>query len=230
MAVVDMRRVTIIGHQSWRDSVLKELQRLGTVQVDDVRSALRPDEQDALFGTAERAALDREQNPPSAGDRHKTAELDAQAGRIKGALALLDRFFGLKKGIIETFAGIRLPLSEAEYREKAQAEREVEGLVARAEELDRRLTALQAREAEVQARLAALRPWVGLDVPREELRDTRLFRIVTGQFGSADVETLADDLAGVTPLAGCEVVSHGKDSVFAVLYYPKAREEEVLSV
>lgn len=232
MAIVEMRRVTILGHQAWRDSVLKELQRLGTVQVDDVREALRPEEREAFFGAEEREAAPAEpgERRPAAADRQRSEELYAQAGRIKDALALLDRYFGLKKGIIETFAGIRLAVSEGEYREKAQAEREVAGLVARAEELERRLAEAQARETELQARLATVRPWTKLDVPREELRDTSLFRIVTGQFATGSSEALAAELAETTPLAGFETVDQERDGLLALFYYPKAREEEVLAV
>ncbi|MGE5553902.1 MAG: V-type ATP synthase subunit I [Betaproteobacteria bacterium] len=234
MAVVEMRRVTILGHQSLRDAVLHELQNLGTVQVEDVRVALQSEEREVLFGAGgelgtgtERTGLAGE---PGAGDRRKAAELDGQAAQVRFALNLLDRFFRPRKGIIETFAGIRFPLSEREYRERAQATSRVAELVARAKDLDAQLSSLQAREGELRACLALLRPWSGLDIPREDLHDTRLFRLLTGRFGLRGSESLAEELAAVSPSAGYEVVSQTRDALNVLFYYLKAQEDEVLSV
>ncbi|MDI6871223.1 MAG: V-type ATP synthase subunit I [Bacillota bacterium] len=229
MAVVEMRRVTILGHQSLHEAVLRELQTLGTVQVDDVRQALQPEEREALFpenGTAGSPAEDGQVSR----DRRADAHLDTQTAQVQRALDLLDRFFRPKKGVIETFAGIRFPLSEKEYRERAQATQRIAELVARARDLDERLTSLQAREAELKSRLGLLRPWSDLDVPREELRDTRLFRIVTGQVSAGASESLGEELAAASPAAGYEVVGQNREALLVVLYYPKADEERVLSV
>jgi V/A-type H+-transporting ATPase subunit I len=227
MAVVEMRRVTILGHQPWRDAALRELQLLGTVQVDEARTALEPVEQEVLFGRETGGAAGGE---PTAGDDGAAADLEAQVAEVRFALDLLDRFFRPKKGVIETFAGIRFPVSEGFYRERAAAGERVAGLVARAQELDRRLGQLKATGDELRGRLVLLRPWRALDAPREELGDTRLYRVVTGVFDARGSATLAEEFAGITPAVACEPVSQDRDSLFAVLCYPRTREDEALAV
>lgn len=221
MAIVEMRRVTILGRQSLHDAVLKELQDLGIVQIEDVRQALTTEEQETFFRAEGGAAVHELAAPAATGD---------ETARVAGALDLLDRFFRPKKGMIETFAGIRYPISEADYREQAQAVEEVTGLVERAAGFRTRLTALEERRADLLSRQGLLGPWAMLDAPREEIHDTRLFRLATGQFSPEGIATLAEELAAVTPAAGYEEVSRNRDSVFAVLHYPKKREEEVLAV
>jgi V/A-type H+-transporting ATPase subunit I len=229
MAVVEMRRVTILGHQSLRGEVLRELQRLGIVQVDDVGQALGEEEQAALFGHRDgrgAATLGRKEETAGA---EAAGEVATQAAQLRRALELLDRFFRPKKGIIETFAGLRVAVSERFYRERAQAGERVAALVERAADLEAQLTRLQARRAELAARVTLLRPWIALDVPREELGQTRLFRFETGFVAKRGSETLAADLAEVSPLAGYEEVSEDRNGLQILLYYPKERGEEALA-
>lgn len=229
MAIVEMRRVTILGHQSSRDAVVRELQLLGTVQVDDARTALRPEEQETLFGADPAAGETLPGRRPEA-DRRLAEDLEQEVAQVDFAIGLLDRYFRPKKGVIETFAGIRVLVGERTYRERAQATDEVTGLVARARHLSVELARVQAREAELRERAALLTPWRGLDAPREELGDTRLFRVTPGLFTGRGSETLAGELASVSPAAGYEPVSQTRDALFTVLYYPKAQEEAVLAV
>lgn len=221
MAVVEMRRVTILGHQSAREAVLKKIQHLGVVQVDDVRDALDPEEHSALFGVE----FPEASTAPVSSDR----AVDEERARVQSALDLLDRFFRPKKGVIETFAGLRTPLTEADYRTRAAAEGEVDRLVARAAEIDQRLSTLQSRETELRERQALLAPWRSLDVRREDLRDTRLFRIALGQMSVTDEESLVRDLEEASGAAGFEEVGRDRNHRYGVLYYPKAEEEAVLA-
>ncbi|MGE5507824.1 MAG: V-type ATP synthase subunit I [Chitinophagales bacterium] len=223
MAVVEMRRVTIVGHQSAREAVLEEIQRLGAVQVDDVRDALKPEEYEACF-PAGREATPALQREPADG------RLEEERAQVQFALDLLDRFFRPKKGVVETFAGIRTPLSPREYEERATAEAEVDRLVARARELDTRLNGLQAREAALKERQALLAPWRDLDVPREDIHDTRLFRVALGEFATRGSGSLEEDLAAVTPAVAFQEVGRNRDVIFSFLCYPRADEEQVLGV
>jgi V/A-type H+-transporting ATPase subunit I len=213
MAVAEMRRVTIVGHQSLLDSVMSTLQRLEVLQVDDVAETLSP-EGTTLFTDS----------PPSG---NSFVQLEEQAARVRSALDLLDQHFRAPRGVIETFAGVRYAVEENEYRRWAGSGEHTATSVSQAQELKERLRRLQVKYSTILEDLEALSPWQALDVAVAEVSDTQLFRVQLGEIAVNNAQEFAQELEAVTPAAGYEVIAESRDGISILLYYPRKYEEQL---
>ncbi|MGI6082515.1 MAG: V-type ATP synthase subunit I [Limnochordia bacterium] len=213
MAVAEMRRVTIVGHQSLLDQAITVLQRLEILHIDDIDESLPSEE--TVFSSR------------SASDADTLLRLEEQAARVRAALDVLDKHFRMPTGVIETFAGTRFAVSESEYRCWSETEEHTQPAVSQAQQLRERLWDLQARQRSASEAIEALRPWRALDVAVDEIEDTRLFRIQLGEVATKAIAEFGQDLAAVSEAAGFTVISEASDATCILLYYPKKLEEQV---
>ena len=209
-----MRRVTIVGHQALLDQVMTVLQRLEILQIDDIDESL-PSE-DLSFSSRSVTGSDA------------LLQLEEQAARVRSALDVLDKHFRKPAGLIETFAGTRFAVSESDYRRWSETEEHTLPAVSQAQQLRDRLLELQAQQRSVSEDIELLRPWRGLDVPADEIQDTRLFRIQLGEVTGRALDQLSEDLSAVSGAAGFAVISQASDVCSILLYYPKKLEEQLL--
>lgn len=212
MAVTEMRRVTIVGHQSLLDSVMSTLQRLEVLQVEDIAETLSP-ESAAFF-------------PESPQSSQVSLQLEEQAARVGSALDLLDQHFRAPRGVIETFAGVRYAVGESEYRHWSGSDEHTADSVLQAQGLKEQLRGLQAKARTAQEDLEMLRPWAALDVAVDDVSDTQLFRIQLGQVAADAVSEFHQELEAISA-AGYEVIAESRESIHILLYYPRKLEEQM---
>ena len=142
-----MKRLRLIGMQAERESLLRLLQHMGCVEID---------EPPHLGDDPEWAALTR----PDPGALN--AARDARS-RVEGALRTLKKYGPKQKG------GLLKPrpvVTEEELFDDAAYEA---GLAdaGRLGELERRITALYAEQNKLRTQRLALAPWLALDIPLE---------------------------------------------------------------
>ena len=199
-----MKRLRLIGMQAERESLLRLLQHMGCVEID---------EPPHLGDDPEWAALTR----PDPGALN--AARDARA-RVEGALKTLKKYGPKQKG------GLLKPrpvVTEEELFDDAAYEA---GLAdaGRLGELERRITALYAEQNKLRTQRLALAPWLALDIPLETASTPE----VAGSFGtvaaSADLDALERELAEKSELT--QVLRAGADTQLQYLVFLCHRSAE----
>ena len=204
MSIVKMKRLRLIGMQAERESLLRLLQHMGCVEID---------EPPHLGDDPEWAALTR----PDPGALN--AARDARA-RVEGALKTLKKYGPKQKG------GLLKPrpvVTEGELFDDAAYEA---GLAdaGRLGELERRITALYAEQNKLRTQRLALAPWLALDIPLETASTPEVAVSFGTVAASADLDALERELAEKSELT--QVLRAGADTQLQYLVFLCHRSAE----
>ena len=207
MAIVKMKKLRVMAMADSRDALLRELLRLGCVEISEPTGKLS----DPAW-----AALLRR-------DASTLAQTKNEQGEAAAALDALKRYGGTKDGLFIQ----RREVSEAEFLsdgtlEKARAvSRQING---RLQDIAR----LQGEEGRLLSRRAGLEPWVPLDMPLE-LGGTEhaVFRLGVLP-GAADTAAIRSELG--ENLAELYEISADKQQRCCLLIAHRAEEEKALEV
>ncbi len=207
MAIVKMKKLRVMAMAGSRDALLRELLRLGCVEISEPAGKLSDPAWSAL--------LRRESS--------RLAETKNEQGEAKAALEALKRYGGTKDGLFIQ----RRAVSEEEFLsgETLEGSRAVSGEInGHLQEISR----LQGEENRLLSRKAGLEPWIPLDMPLE-LSGTEhaVFRL--GVFpGAADTAAIRSELAGAA--AELYEISGDKQQRCCLLVAHREEEEKVLEV
>lgn len=199
-----MKRLRLIGMQAERESLLRLLQHMGCVEID---------EPPHLGDDPEWAALTR----PDPGALN--AARDARS-RVEGALRTLKKYGPKQKG------GLLKPrpvVTEEELFDDAAYEA---GLAdaGRLGELERRITALYAEQNKLRTQRLALAPWLALDIPLETASTPEVAVSFGTVAASADLDALERELAEKSELT--QVLRAGADTQLQYLVFLCHRSAE----
>ena len=207
MAIVKMKKLRVMAMADSRDALLRELLRLGCVEISEPTGKLS----DPAW-----AALLRR-------DASTLAQTKNEQGEAAAALDALKRYGGTKDGLFIQ----RREVSEAEFLsdgtlEKARAvSQQING---RLQDIAR----LQGEEGRLLSRRAGLEPWIPLDMPLE-LGGTEhaVFRLGVLP-GAADTAAIRNELG--ENLAELYEISADKQQRCCLLIAHRAEEEKALEV
>ena len=207
MAIVKMKKLRVMAMAAQRDALLRELLRLGCVEISEPAGKLSDPAWSALLRR----------------DASRLAETKNEQGEARAALEALKRYGGAKDGLFIQ----RRPVGQEEFLSPAVLEkgRAVSGQInGRLQELSR----LQSEENRLLSRRAGLEPWAGLDMPLElGGTENAVFRL--GVFpGAADAAAIRNELAD--SLAELYEISADKQQRCCLLVAHRAEEEKVLEI
>ena len=207
MAIVKMKKLRVMAMADSRGALLRELLRLGCVEISEPAGKLS----DPAW-----AALLRR-------DASTLAETKNEQGEAAAALDALKRYGGTKDGLFIQ----RRAVSEEEFLsagtlEKARAvSKQINGHL-------QDISRLQGEEGRLLSRRAGLEPWVPLDMPLE-LGGTEHAAFRLGVLpGAADVAAIRKELAGEP--AELYEISADKQQRCCLLIAHRAEEEKALEV
>lgn len=226
MAIARMKRIEVIGHLDRRDDVLRLLQRLGVVEIEDITEILEQHQQsgdEAFTGLKEILSRD--------GDPDRLASIETEISEMRSAIDLIERFYPRKKAFIEQFAGSQIPVSRQELDAILADSDAVGRIVALAGQLEREYLVLTSRESDLLQTIGQLEPWKQLDVPIELLAPTRRTAVFVGAVESRGTEGISGLLAEASD--GCVVVdevSRDDHSTRLVVAVYREYEENVASI
>lgn len=138
--------------------------------------------------------------------------------RTKDTLGFVDKRVG-KRSMFS-------PRPEVEPKALLFVDPKLEKLQSRAYELERALSENSAKESALAAEAAAVAPWISLDVPVEELKNTKKVAVFTGgipELSLSSLTALAEEFDSVVQPLG-----EGAEGRVVVLYCPKDRAEEMI--
>ena len=209
MAIVKMKKLRVIALASDRDTLLRQLLRLGCVEIS---------QPDSLLADPQWSALLRR-------DTGGLTEVRTEMADVNTALEAVKRYGGLKDGLFLQ----RHPISEKEFLGSDTVDN-ARAAAGKINGLLRTLTRLQNEEGRMSAQRAGLAPWSGLDVPLERQGTEHvLFRLGVVP-GGADVGMIRNELAAADAAAELLEVSADKQQHYLFLLCHRADEEKAMEV
>ena len=205
MAIVKMKRLRVIAMASCREELLRQLQRLGCVEIREPESA----------GADWSGLLERE--------RSRLAEIRAALADVNAALSAVKKYADVREGMFPQ----RQAVTQTEFLSGTAADR-ARAASARVSELVQTASQLQAEEGRLLAKQASLVPWKGLDMPLE-LTGTVHTAFLPGVCpAAADLGALRQALGETA----CELleISADKQQRYCLLVCHRAEEAQALDI
>ena len=207
MAIVKMKKLRVMAMADSRDALLRELLRLGCVEISEPAGRLS----DPAW-----AALLRR-------DASTLAETKNEQGEAAAALDALKRYGGAKDGLFiqRRPIGQEAFLSQAVLEKGRTVSKKINGHL-------QDISRLQGEENRLLSRRAGLEPWVPLDMPLERGgTENAVFRLGVLP-GAADVAAIRGELA--EEAAELYEISADKQQRCCLLAAHRAEEEKALEV
>ena len=199
MAILAMRRISIIALKKDRKAILEKLQALGILETDD------------LFAEDKSAFSSMDTSAARAGFGRNIQVLEQ-------AIGILDRFVPEKKGMLSSLEG-KEEISRAEYDEVVRGRDktvdEARGIV----RLEKHITDNESAVKKLENDIEALRPWQGLGVPMRfrgtertalllgmmpsDLKEEEIGKILKDAAENYDFEVLSSDQNGTAVSVLC---------------------------
>ena len=205
MAIVKMKRLRVIAMASCREELLRQLQRLGCVEIREPESA----------GADWSGLLEQE--------RSRLAETRAALADVNAALSAVKKYADVREGMFPQ----RQAVTQTEFLSGTAADR-ARAASDRVSELVQTASQLQAEEGRLLAKQASLVPWKGLDMPLE-LTGTVHTAFLPGVCpAAADLGALRQALGETA----CELleISADKQQRYCLLVCHRAEEAQALDI
>lgn len=185
MAIVPMKKLTLIAMKDDQQAMVRLMQELGCVEVV-------VGDKEELPGTREMAG--------SAGQEEDLAA-------VRAAIRFLTPYAPKKKGFLPDRD--LMAMGEFEAMDDAQAR---EG-AREAREMQAELGDIAATRLRIRATMASLEPWEGLKIPFEQIRDTHYAAVQIGTLPPANLPELQEKLALQQWAAQLDTVSEMREGV-----------------
>ena len=210
MAVVEMRKISVIGLNSSRIPFFQELMRLGVVEINSKEGVINDEEWvPDIFRTSNSADVSRQ---------------ETDIARVGTALEAIGKYDGAKKPLFHTREEVNHD-KFVDYLDtvKTATEKGVDAAVEAAKTIAEAKTEINR----MQTVIAGLRPWEALDIPLE-ITETQTSCIVLGTVnGKTDISQLMTAVAEETPSAVLLEISADKQQRYLVFICLKEEKERV---
>ena len=211
MAVVEMRKLTVIGLNSSRTPFIHELMHLGVVEIDSNEGAINDEEwMPDIFRTSNSADVSR---------------LEADISRVSTALEAIGKYDTAKKPLFPS----RIKLDRGDFAKlmdsiKTETELNVDKAVETYKDIADRRTEINR----LRGLIAGLKPWETLDIPLE-MNETEHALV---QLGAAPVKTdtvqMTADVQAAAPSVIVQEVSKDKQQKYYAFICLKEEKEQLL--
>lgn len=208
MAIVRMKKLSLLAARSQKDEILCELMRLGCVEVT---------EQDEILSSGEAAALTRESSDAVEWRVKKTA--------LSDAIKLLDHYAPQKTPLLSP----KPEVAETEFLDETELENALAGareIVA----LDERIRADTAEESRQHSFIEALKPYRGFELPLE-CTGTKSTAVAIGAILlDTDLGEMSSALTAALPESEIFEISSDESLRYLSVFYLRSGEDAVMPV
>ncbi len=157
MAIVKMKKVTLVGPISKKDAMISFLQKLGSIHLVDIRGQL-----------AESDLID--DDPIVNGDPDIT-EVELEISHLNWTINYLNKVENKSVGFIEGFLSNQVEISKSDYEEALKIDKSF--IHQRCRELENEISELSSERDRLRSIEGELIPWIDLDIPLEELGESK---------------------------------------------------------
>ena len=208
MSIASMEKLTVIGLAKDRENLMRELMRLGVVEITAQDAKLTDDEWSALVSAD--------------GNEEEAAKWEARVADVDQAIEVVKRYSTAKKPFIRTRKAVR----QRDFDKVMEREREIEKEVKQILALANRMTDVKNEKNKWETAKLALLPWKAYDLPLSE-KGTRSTRILLGTLPAAvDVKAAEAELQEKAGASWMKVLGSDKEQHYLSLILLSAQEEE----
>ena len=212
MAIVKMNKISIVGLNSEKSLLIRDIMDLGVVEISS---------QDSKLTNPEWMSYVKKD-----GNEIEVSKYDAKISKLSEVLLSLEKYDNTKKPLFST----RKSITAKEFNEKVSKGTNIEENVDKVLELNRSLNELSSEENKAETAILSLRPWAGYDIPLE-LSETKYASIMTGIVPSIVViEKMKSDLQQKTDSFYLNLISSDKDQHYISIICLVKEKEEIYDV
>jgi len=212
VAIVKMNKISIVGLNTEKSLLIKDIMDLGVVEISS---------QDAKLTDPEWLTYVKKD-----GNENEVSNYDAKISKINEVLLSLEKYDHTKKPLFST----RKVITAGEFNDSISKNVDTEKNVVRILDLNKSLNELISEENKIEAAVVSLKPWSGYDIPLE-LTETKYVSVITGIVPSiVEIEKLRTDLDQKTEKIHFNTVSSDKDQHYIFIICLTKEKEDVYEV
>ncbi len=212
MAIVRMKKLAAIGHESVKNDLMAELMRLGVVELNAQDEKLTDEEWSSLVSRD--------------GNEVAVSRLDGEISKADLALETIERYGTAKKPLIRTRRAVAAAEFDEALKKKSQIVTSVDEVIA----LNNELNELRSAENRVQTNKLSLMPWSGYDVPLE-MQGTRFAEVMIGVVPSvAEVDKLKAEVSEKSAESVVDLIGSDAEQHYLSILCMKKDTEEIMDL
>lgn len=212
MAIINVKRMSVLALQKDKEEILRILQKLGNVEVVNLKEEMSNEDWTEVFGEV------KEQQKSRDGIENKLND-------IRFCLDFLSNYDKSKKPLFAE----KPVYSEEEMKKAAEAE-SVSKTIETCRVLESRLNSLKSEKMKLHNTITALLPWQELDVDIQDINDTEKAAVQVGSFPTKNLEMVNKLLKEKAPESSLQQVSVERELTNVLLAYHKDRNNEVSEI
>ncbi len=216
MAIVPMKKVFVMSLEDYKEEIVQQLQKLGILQMVDLRDRLREPEW---------ADLLREDHLSD-----EITDLDVKISDTKFVIEMLERYEGRKKSFIESFTGSKVIMPQEVFRENAEKKELAEELYTQLKDLEEKINTRKNEVSNHQTIIESLQPWVEMEIPLAEIGETAHTNTVIGVMETDFFEKMKEEILEISSDVYFERIKEDKKEIYLVVSYFKEEADDIESV
>ncbi|NLN47694.1 MAG: V-type ATP synthase subunit I [Clostridiales bacterium] len=210
MAIVNMKKATIIALQDEKESLIKSLQAFGGLHII----------------TVEDIGDDELQNIPKDSAREEAAKFEGLLSQVKYALDFLYKYDNSKKPMFAT----KKTITESDYKDYLESLKKAEDIYNRCRVINEKIAENRNIETKLNNTLVQLDPWSKLDVPLEDIGETNYTNSLIGFVPIRSSLEFAEALTESEIEFYFNKIEENKESGFYYILFYKKDEEPIQDI
>lgn len=216
MAIIDMKKISLLAHQDEREKVIRILRSLGSVELVDVKENAAWTEMSSYLV------------PDQATE--KAANLEISLGEVRYCLDFLKRHFPIKKGLLDQLAGSKIRLTPEEFNDLAQQRDDIKNIYASCRKADDTLMHLKNEMIRNDNLSEDLAPWVDLKLPFSQVQNSDRVNMQLMTVPQKSLPVLNKRLEEEIPAHYLEIIKSDKDLSYCLIIYLAEQDREIKEI
>lgn len=211
MAIVKMKKVTMIALQSEKNAIIKNLQKFGKLQVINLEEQIAEDGFEELQPDSDNEAVGR---------------LEAKLSQVKYSLDFLNKYNKAKKPLFAQ----KVQVDEPKRKEYLESEEKLCDIYERCRSIDSKFTEIKSAETKLHNTISQLNPWMPLEMKLEDIGSTLNTTAIIGLIPAKYAEEFSGAVQNENLEVYIEKVSDDKENTCMFIVYHHVCEERLLQL
>lgn len=216
MAIIDMKKISLLAHQDEREKVIRILRNLGFVELVDVKENAAWTEMSSYLV------------PDQATE--KAANLEISLSEVRYSLEFLKRHFPIKKGLVQQLSGSKISLTTEEYVNYIKQEHEIKKIYASCRKADDTLMQLKNELIRNDNLSEELAPWTDFKLPFSQVVNSDRISMQLITVSQKSMPILTERLQEEVPAHYLQTIKSGKDLSYCFLIHLTDQDREVKEI
>lgn len=210
MAIVKMKKVSMIALQSEKKIIINSLQKFGNLEIVNIEEQMEQGIEECQADS----------------DNEVLSNLETKLSQIKYSLDFLGKYNKEKKPL---FAA-KLQVDEAKHKEYLKNEEKLSGIYESCRSIDTRFAEIKSAETKLNNTILQLTPWMNLDINLEDIDLTHNTKASIGIVTSKYMEELNSTVRDEKLEAHIEKISEERESTYLLVIYHNVCEDKMLAL